>query len=89
MVGGDVIGFARHPDNTLVNVRDCTYGDTCAVRIIERRRDTGEAVALAVGDKIWWPGNDVMWTPQWVKVSSGRGCGTDWDIRLPKIGYSH
>jgi hypothetical protein len=90
MVGGDVIGIVRTHDSTLLNVRDRTYGDTCAVRCVERRRETGEPVAIEVGDKVWWQGQDVMWTSQRFRGSvSGPGCGITWDIHLPKVGFSH
>lgn len=89
MVGGVIIGFVRHPDNTLVHVQDPTYGDKCSLRIQEQRRDDGSPVDIKIGDKLWWQRLDAMWTPGWCKVARGGGCGTDWDIRLPRIGYSH
>jgi hypothetical protein len=90
MVGGIIIGFARGKDSTLVNVCDKTYGDTCAVRIVEERRDSGERIEIRIGDMLWWQGSDAMWTPQHVMNTSVHiGCGRTWDIHLPKIGYSH
>jgi len=90
MVGGDVIGIVRNGENTLLNVQDRTYGDCCAVRCLEQRRDTGQVVHIQVGDKVWWQGEDVMWTPQsFTGSASGPGCGSFWDIHLPKIGFSH
>jgi len=86
MVGGYVIGIARGEESTLLNVRDRTYGDECAVRCVERRVSDGSPVEIHVGDKVWWQCGSVMWTP----VPCGDGpCGKDWDIRLPKVGYSH
>lgn len=90
MVGGDVIGIVRRDGTTLLNVRDRTYGDLCAVRCKEVRRATGEDVHIRLGDKVWWQGEDVMWTPQtFTGSASGPGCGTQWDIHIPKIGFSH
>ena len=90
MVGGDVIGIVRTAEHTLLNVRDRTYGDQCAVRCRERRRDDNTPVHIEVGDKVWWQGIDVMWTPQtFTGAASGPGCGRLWDIHLPKIGFSH
>ena len=89
MVGGVIIGFVRHATHTLVHVQDPTYGDTCSLQIQEQRRDDGSTVAINIGDMLWWQGLDAMWTPGWCKVASGRGCGTEWDIHLPRLGYSH
>lgn len=90
MVGGIIVGFARNGENTLVNVRDKTYGDTCALRIVEKRRDTSESIAIQVGDALWWQGDDALWTPFTMLGSDpGKGCGVTYDIRLPRIGFSH
>jgi hypothetical protein len=92
MVGGRVIGIARGKDDTLLHVRDNRYKtDVCAVRCVERRAETGQSVEIAVGDEVWWQCGQVMWTPRSAKVNydPGVGCGTLWDIVLPKVGYSH
>jgi hypothetical protein len=95
MVGGIVIGLARGPEDTLVHCQDTGRGysnDRLSIRVIERRRDNGEPVEIGVGDSIWWQGRDAMWTPKAVKdagIDPGVGCAKDWDIALPRIGYSH
>lgn len=80
MVGGEVIGIARSAESTLLNVIDQDYGTTCAIRIIERRRDSGAPITIGLGDAIWWQGQDAMWTPKDL---------TERDIHLPRIGFSH
>lgn len=86
MVGGTVVGISRKGGETLLNVKDRTYGDECAVRCVERRVDDGRHVHISLGDQVWWQCGRVMWTP----VPCGSGpCGKDWDIQLPKVGYSH
>lgn len=96
MVGGTVIGIARPvgpeaEEGTLLHVRDTTYkNDTCCVRVVERRKDNGESIEIGIGDSVWWQCGEVMWTPLSVRPHNpGQGCGSKWDIRLPKVGYSH
>lgn len=96
MVGGKVIGIARPKASdsargTLLQVQDTRYKrDTCAVRVIERRIDNGDTVEINLGDQVWWQCGEVMWTPDSVRPHNpGQGCGSKWDIRLPKVGYSH
>jgi hypothetical protein len=90
MVGGEVIGIVRTAKHTLLNVRDAASRDTCAVRLLERRRETGEPVTIALGDVVWWRGNDLMWTPGHMQTASVEtGGGRTWDIPLPRIGAAH
>ena len=86
MIGGKVIGVVRSKDNTLLHVQG-TGGesrDCLSVRCIERRKDNGSHVAVGIGDSVWWQGDSVLWTP-----SVSARCGVDFDIHLPKVGYSH
>ena len=91
MVGGIVIGLSRGPETTLVNVQERKgRNDVCAVRVIEKRVDSGEKIEIQVGDSIWWQCGHCMWTPKArAGQDDGKGCGKDWDIRIPKVGYSH
>lgn len=87
MVGGIVVGLARKADRTILNVQDeRAAADYCCQDVIEVRRDTGEPVAIGLGDSIWWQSRDAMWTP---KGSARERCGVDFDIRLPRVGYSY
>ena len=88
MVGGEVVGLARGAESTLVHVQ--SNRDTCSVRVREVKERTGEPVVIEVGDRIWWQAGHVYWTPRKNHVHIGpRKGGVDYDIRLPKIGYSH
>ena len=89
MVGGKVVGISRTGTNTLLHVRD--GWDHCAVRCVERRADTGERVEVRLGDRVWWQGGQVLWTPAGVAASGPRFSGrrARYDIPLPKVGYSH
>lgn len=64
-----VIGLSRGRANTLVYAED-RKGKRHCVRVVERRRDTGEPVSIKVGDSIEWQGRDATLN----------------DIRIPRIG---
>lgn len=92
MVGGTVIGLSRKGGETLLNVKDNTYSDECAVRCREFRTDTNEPVQIGVGDQVWWQCGQVYWTPAAARSGdlAQRTAGrANWDIPLRKIGYSH
>lgn len=88
MVGGKVIGLSRRPDSTLLNVQD--KRDNCCVRVIEKKISNGEQVSIKLGDDVWWQCGKVMWTPAGeYRPGADQKCGVDFDIHLPKVGYSH
>lgn len=88
MIGGKVVGVSRGENGTLLTVEDGS--DQCAVRVEERRIDNGAVIVILVGDSVWWQCGEVMWTPRNVRhTDDPQGCAKRWDIRLPKIGYSH
>ncbi len=78
MVGGKVIGVSIKDGESLLNVQD-KHGQTCAVRAATDK--------IKVGDEVWWQCGKVMWTPQGTTIHGK--CGKDFDIQVPKIGYSH
>ena len=87
MVGGKVIGMVRKPDGvTMLHVRDTRSTDQVCVDVREERMDGGGAVEIAVGDSAWWQCGVVLWTPAY---SGRRRCGDDFDIHLPKVGYTY
>jgi hypothetical protein len=78
MIGGKVI-----------NVHDgggCFDGNNLSVRCVEKRRSDGISVTVGIGDSVWWQAGWIMWTPE---ASDRLACGVDFDIQLPKVGYSH
>jgi hypothetical protein len=97
MVGGEVIGVARHPDGTtLLHVAAVKYrtiggkksrvvdeGESLSVRCRERGH------SVAPGDGVWWQCGKVYWTPAANRGKEGRRCHVDFDIELEKVGYSH
>jgi len=63
MVGGMVITTIEDGDRIYVNCRELLTHrgrpQTCAI-YVDRNSDS---VQIRPGDKIWWQGNRVMWTP--------------------------
>lgn len=88
MVGGTVIGVARGPEGTLLHVQGIgsDHRHNLSVRVVENRRSDGRRVFIGTGDSVWWQAGHVMWTPA---ESPRMECGVDFDIQLPKVGYSH
>ncbi|TXH55024.1 MAG: hypothetical protein E6Q97_09745 [Desulfurellales bacterium] len=98
MVGGIVIEVCDHPTDRhklWVNCADRAYRkqkhpDECAIYV--EKNET--SARIQIGDGLWWQGRDAMWTPQENRGSQeerekrGLKCGVDYDIRIPRIGYS-
>lgn len=93
MVGGDVKEVLWLPDRIWVNAKDRTYPDECAIYV--ERNPTSERIKP--GDAIWWQERMAMWTPAENRVQECghrehvtclARCGVDYDIRIPRIGYS-
>lgn len=93
MVGGKVIEIADvpgRPEAIYVDVRD--KNDTCAI-LVERNENSER---IQIGDSLWWQSGYAMWTPQENADKtcdhehhySCQRCGVDYDIRIPRIGYS-
>lgn len=95
MVGGTVIEVCDHPsirNRIYVNVADRPHGriEECAVYL----ESTDQSRQIQIGDALWWQGSFAMWTPVRNRVSGEEAkkrnlrCGIDYDIRIPRIGYS-
>ncbi len=95
MVGGRVVEVSEvknRPDVLYVDCADFQYRrkrpDTCAIYIEKNR--TSELIEI--GDSLWWQGRFAMWTPLRNCVPEDGGedlrCGIDYDIEIPRIGYS-
>lgn len=96
MVGGIVIEVAEvagKPDVLFVNVaeRNPPSGrahspETCAIYV--EKNATSDLIAY--GDSLWWQGSDALWTPKanCKPDGSGQRGGVDYDIRIPRRGYS-
>ncbi len=85
MVGGKVIEVAEiagRPEVIYVDCRD--HNDTCAV-LVERNANSER---IEIGDSLWWQCGNAYWTPLANKGKPGNKCGRDFDIKIPKIGYS-
>lgn len=92
MVGGTVTETIALPDKVWINTVDSheRRNDHCAI-YVER---TEQALRIKPGDSVWWQGGFAMWTP-YSNLPSVRGKdaphqrgGVDYDIRIPRIGFS-
>ncbi len=83
MIGGKVIETILLAQKVYVKVADKPYGklETCAI-YVERN---GDSESIKVGDSLWWQGRVAYWNPQ---NSERKKCGVDFDIEIPRIGYS-
>lgn len=87
MVGGEVREVLKLEDRVWVNVEDPTYpGDYCALYV----EKTPEAERLKAGDGLWWQGRNAFWNPLELrgKADLNQPAGVDYDIAIPRIGYS-
>ena len=87
MVGGIVIEVSEikdRPGVLYVDCRDSSYRQTCAVLV----EDNETSRKIEIGDSVWWQSGMVMWTPSPNRLKKGGKCGVDYDVRIPKIGYS-
>ena len=80
MVGGTVIGIARKANYTLLHVEKGK--ESCAVKVVERRKSDNSVVDIQLGDSVWWQGDNVMWSPKTIFGHGPGGCGTEWDIKI-------
>lgn len=94
MVGGTVIEVVDLATKVYVNCADRPRGrqiaDECAI-YVDR---TPGAEKIEIGDAIWCQGGFAYWTPVGNRCSGGeakkRGLkgGVDYDIKIPRRGYS-
>lgn len=73
---------------------ECPRPDTCCVYceevgVDQRVKDWQIWIQIEVGDSIWWQSGHCYWTPEENRGKPNNRCGVDFDIKLPKIGYSH
>ncbi len=91
MVGGRVIEVAEVPGRPEVLFVDCAeraHGrrrcDTCAIYV--ERNPT--SLQIEIGDSLWWQGRLAYWTPQQNRGRDRAKSGVDYDIAIPRVGYS-
>ncbi len=92
MVGGTVIEVVDLATKVYVNCADRPYNKTEECAIYVARDDNSQKIEI--GDGIWWQGNKAMWTPAANRTNDRQAkkrklkCGVDYDIVIPRIGYS-
>ena len=88
MVGGRVLEVCDDRQGRIyVNVGDRIYSrlQKCAI-YVEKNANSDR---IEIGDSLWWQGRYALWTPQDARRESDGGkCGIDYDIKIPRIGYS-
>ncbi len=86
----NVADCPHHPKHGIKaeSVEGCPHPDTCCV-YTDGLLEDGTKAAMKVGDSFWWQGGRCYWTPKENRTKPGGKCGTDYDIVLMKIGYSH
>lgn len=88
-----------------VNVADCPHypkhkrgkcprPDTCCVytkeeHLKQKAKDYQIEIWIQPGDSFWWQSGKCYWTPQENRNKPNSRSGLDFDVALPKIGYSH
>lgn len=81
MVGGIVTKTIQQQDRVWIDCEEEQSTSKCAI-YVERNANSDR---IKAGDSIWWQGGFALWTPSERK---GNRCGKDYDIRIPKIGFS-
>lgn len=84
MVGGTVIEVLVMANRVYINCQDREYGGECAI-FVERN---GNSEQIRRGDCVWWQGRYALWTPWANEGKPWLQCGVDFDIQIPRIGYS-
>lgn len=91
MIGGTVIEVSeskKRPEIVFVDCREEQSKSTCAI-YVEKNKNS---LAIEVGDSVWWQGRLAMWTPKRSTAVATEDekaiCGVDYDIQIPRIGYS-
>jgi hypothetical protein len=91
MIGGTVTETVIVGDRLWVGCEEDTSTSKCGI-YVERNQ---KSERIKPGDCIWWQGGFAMWTPydnrgksQEEAQSLGFKCGKDYDIKIPRIGFS-
>lgn len=86
MVGGQVLEIVDNHNKLWINVWARPYKkiEECAI-FVEK---TPESEKIAPGDQLWWQGSKAMWTPRINRTKGGTKSGVDYDIVIPRIGFS-
>jgi len=88
MVGGIVIETVTLKDRIWVNCVDEAENRNGKCAIYVKRNPESERIKP--GDGVWWQGGSAMWNPygRTKQSSAGGKSGIDYDIRIPRIGFS-
>jgi hypothetical protein len=92
MIGGTVVKVVPLADKVWVNCEEDNSSSQCAI-YVERNE---KSLKIKPGDCVWWQGGYARWTPYEMRGNvpgtpnyvEGRRCGVDYEIKIPKIGFS-
>jgi len=85
MIGGTIIEIIELRDRFWVNCQDAVSPSQCAVFVSK----TVHARCISEGDALWWQADQCYWTPACnMKRLKVLQCGVEFDIKIPKIGFS-
>ena len=92
MIGGTVIKVKELPDKIWVNCEEDCSTSQCAIYV----EKNAKSKLIEPGDSVWWQGIYAMWTPYCncgndpakPGFVEGRKAGKDYDIKIPRIGFS-
>jgi hypothetical protein len=89
MIGGIVIEVCDHPTDQKVYINCKEFGKSTSECAVFVEKDENSA-NVEVGDTVWWHGKNVFWTPAKNREKPCKDliAGTDYDVKLKKIGYS-
>lgn len=79
-----VVEIVDVPEKERMWINTRSRFDECAVYVIRNAK----ARSISEGDALWWSGRDALWTPAFNFGKRGGKTGKDYDIKIPRIGYS-
>ncbi len=92
MIGGTVVKVKVLKDRVWVNCEEDNSTSQCAIYVEKNPK----SLCIEPGDSVWWQGGFAMWTPYFNRKKtcdhqhhySCARVGKDYDIRIPRIGFS-
>lgn len=84
MIGGTVVHVKALQDKIWVECEEDNRPCKCAI-YVDRNSNSEQ---ISPGDSVWWQGGFALWTPYKNRGRPGLKSGKDYDIRIPKIGFS-
>lgn len=84
MIGGTVVKTKVLKDRVWINCEEDNSTSQCAIYVEKNPK----SLCIEPGDSVWWQGGYALWTPYFNRNKPAGKGGKDYDIRIPKIGFS-